>query len=308
MSPRSGAKGVSPCSTVSPALNSAEPGRGQALQALTDALTTRQADPRAASGAAQALLACLEGTRLELNRIEPTWRALVFDLPDAVWAALDRCAAAQGAEGIAWLGLPEPRQNAQLQPALERVNRLPHLTELMLRVPESGPSMTLQPLSDAPVKVVEIDFWWPSFKEVSAPDTLKVRARRSQPEHLTRKNTPRLSLTDAKGALASEPVPDLGYFRRPTDVDGPNAANTAMLVALNGKIRFDSKRAPADKVEGTADKTELIWCRHIAVALIKARRAYLLQKAAGRSADTATVAESKRSHELRLQQWKIVDA
>jgi hypothetical protein len=52
----------------------------------------------------------------------------------------------------------------------------------------------------------------------------------------------------------------------------------------------------------------LIWCRHIAVALIKARRAYLLQKAAGRSTDTATVAESKRSHELRLQQWKIVDA
>jgi hypothetical protein len=180
MPPQFGLTGISPSSTVSPAMSSAETDWGLALQALTDALTTRQADPRAASGAAQALLACLEGARLELNRIEPTWRALVFDLPDAAWAALDRCAATQGAEGIAWLGLPEPRQNAQLQAALERANRLPHLTERMLRVPESGPAMTLQPLPDAPVKVVEIDFWWPSFKEVSAPDTLKVRTRRTQ--------------------------------------------------------------------------------------------------------------------------------
>lgn len=302
MSPQSGAKGVSPSSTVSPAMASGEPDRAQALQALTDALKTRQADPRAASGAAQALLACLEGARLDLNRIDPAWRALVFDLPDAAWAALDRCAAAQGAKGIGSLSLPESTQNAQLQAALERVNRLPQLTELMLRVPESGRSMTLKALSGGPVKVVEIDFWRPSFQEVLAPDTLKVRARRSQPEHLTQKDAPRLSLTDAKGApTTSGPVPDLGYFRRPTDFirkrpQDPSPQVQAMLVNLNGKVPFDSKHAQADRIEGTADKNEWIYCRNIAVAMIQSRRAYLLQKAAGRAADTQTAVESKGSH------------
>ncbi|MES2482478.1 MAG: ShET2/EspL2 family type III secretion system effector toxin [Pseudomonadota bacterium] len=281
MPPKLGPVGPSTTVAASSSSSPPPPTPQQARQALAEALQPLQAGTAPESGVVDALLLCLDGNRLDLNQMLPQWHALVFQLPEAVWAALDACARAGGAAGIGWIGLPAPESDAQLQPALTRMNPLAQLRELLLRVPRTGDSLTLQPLFGGPVNQVEIDFWRDDFMQVLAPDALKVRARRSRPDYLTQKDVQQLRRTDAAGRYTGVrgPVPDLGYFRSPTDFDGPDRYRQALLLNLNGEVRFEAKHESAVALDVPTKDPSVIHCRHIAVALIKARREYLHAKA-----------------------------
>lgn len=214
---------------------------------------------------ASALIACLNGSTLQLTRLDPSLRPLAFALPPAAWTLLDGLAG----QGIAWVEVPQPARSEDIPVLARGLAVLPWLCVLELPVPRSGQAVDLSALhatgrpQDLRLGYLRAEAW-----QVTVPAGCQVQASGPalRTHHLFK---PVVTYVDTCGqptgerhALAGIPyrAKPAASIVRAAEGDLQSARLRALALNTNGKARFEADATvPADDLYHRT-----IWCRHMA--------------------------------------------
>lgn len=235
---------------------------------LADALTGCVA-PGLEIGLADALLACLGGSTLQLRRLDPAWLTHLPAIGPAAWCVLDT----QAPGGISAVDLPAVAEDGHLSRLALGLAELPALRSIDLSVPRAGRAIDLSCLHAlrGPLSL-HLDCHRADGWQVTVPTGCRIDVRGAAMRQLHAAK-PVVRYVDGQGRPTGEhhALEGIAYWGKPPasivaacggDLDLAHAR--AKAVNLNGKARFDGE---APLTSGDQPQRKIV-CRHITLQVL----------------------------------------